>query len=462
MLEEQNKGKHQSHSNKRSRTSSGNVSSKKVEGSNFQALFTQRAQGFRIDFSFRNAPPRPPVGPCFVGQGLEGQLQDLSTYRPLNAVELSHNWKLHAEQDLGVPIAPSAMDLNMYTSEKKSAENTVEEQLHPDDDALLNWQGPMGDTAAEEFQRSKDQARAEARLALAGKTVMTPHKANQFSKKSNRKRKDFSRVLDHGMVFFMKKTTYLSNDYSRKVHDFTSLAESKAKTAAELQARQEKMDRSANAVEKTFAPSKLVHPTKKHLKPVSELPLLPNDKYWGEAYTHVVFDNAPKATSLATEQDIGKALPQAFVANVVQRSANEKMTCQVLIPATTDNDYKPLAQYDLDVIPLKESEEAAHTNFCLLLDNNEATYLPVPSRVQLSTGRPAKRTSSSVTIHRRQYTEEERQELRERIAQVNKDEEDKEDEADKDKEDVEEGKKDDGFGEFDDDEDDDDDDMEDE
>ena len=37
----------------------------------FQELFAQRARGFQIDFRFRNAPPRPPVGPCFVGNSLD-------------------------------------------------------------------------------------------------------------------------------------------------------------------------------------------------------------------------------------------------------------------------------------------------------------------------------------------------------------------------------------------------------
>mmetsp|Transcript_20848 Transcript_20848/g.30861 ORF Transcript_20848/g.30861 Transcript_20848/m.30861 type:complete len:279 (-) Transcript_20848:82-918(-) len=275
------------------------------------------------------------------------------------------------------------------------------------------------------------------------------------------------------MVFFMKKTTYLSNDYSRKVHDFTSLAETKAKNAVELQARQEKMDRSAKGVDKTFTfhsddnNHKLVHPMKKHLKPVCEFPLLPNnmDQHWAEAYTHVVFDNAPKVTQLfPSEREISKALPEAFVANVVQRSANEKMTCQVLIPSAASSssegankDYNPLAQYDLDVIPLKESEEAPHTHFSVWIDTNskEATYLPVPSRVQLSTGRLAKRALQTVQMRRRQYTEEERQELQQLMAQVDeKGEEEKNDNRNEEEEEAAAAKKDDGFGEFDDDDDD--------
>jgi hypothetical protein len=112
----------------------------------FQELFAQRAQGFQIDFRFRNAPPRPPVGPCFVGSGLDGVLLDTSQYRPLNSVEVNYSWKLHSEPDLGVPLAPSAMDPKSYTP------STAQPTLHPDDEHLLEWKGSMGDTAAEELK----------------------------------------------------------------------------------------------------------------------------------------------------------------------------------------------------------------------------------------------------------------------------------------------------------------------
>ena len=40
------------------------------------SLFADRTGGFAMEFKFRNAPPRPPVGPCFVGLGLEGEFQE--------------------------------------------------------------------------------------------------------------------------------------------------------------------------------------------------------------------------------------------------------------------------------------------------------------------------------------------------------------------------------------------------
>jgi RNA polymerase II-associated factor 1 len=338
----------------------------------------------------------------------------MTLYRPLNAVEVNYQWKLHAENDLGVPLAPSAMNLAMY----KKPDTTNPPPLHPDDAALLDWKGSMGDTAAEELQKSKDRARAAARLALAGKTIPTSPQTPQFQKKGSKK--EFSRVLDDKMVFFMKKTTYLSNDYSRKVHDFTSLAEIKAREETQLKAKQQQFDRSAKAVEKTFSNFRLQHPKDKNLKPVWDYPLLPNVARWGDTFTHVVMDNPPK--SMTRDVD---ALSQAFVAHVEQRSSSARMTCQLLIPdhqlADQENDelrLKSIAQYDLDVVPLKESEDAAHTNFSLWIDPEDQIvyFLPIPSRVQLSSGRPGKRVS---TVSRRPLEEDE--DYLERVAQVDMD-----------------------------------------
>lgn len=357
-----------------------------------------------MDFNFRNAPPRPPVGPCFVGLGLEGQLQERSQYHP--TVELNYTWKLHSEADLGVPLAPSAMDPRFYEAAKAPV------KLHPDDDALLNWTGSLGDTAAEQLKLKRDQARAAARLALKGKAPppITPTMSQP------KKKKEFSRVLDESMQSWMKKTTYLSNDYSRKVHDFTSLAKTKQKTAEDLEAKQAKMDfhRSAESVEKTFDQGTpiLVHPSKPNLKPVMEVPFLPNVEHWGHAYTHVVLDNPPKLEDAASLQE---ALDRAFVAHVEKRQL--KLTCQLLVPRNNEaNEYRPMQTYDLDVVPLKE-EDAPHVHYAIWVSDKEATYLPVSSRVMLSTGRPVKAQATNI-ISRRAPTVEDKRAFEERTAEV--------------------------------------------
>ena len=366
-----------------------------------------------MEFAFRNAPPRPPVGPCFVGLGLDGQLLESSQYHP--TVELNYTWKLHSEPDLGVPLAPSAMDTKCYQEQKDPTTN-----LHPDDEALLNWTGPMGDTAAEELKLKRDQARAAARLALKGKplpTVATP------SLTQPKKKTEFSRVLDENMQSWMKKTTYLANDYSRKVHDFTSLAKTKQKTAEDLEAKQASMDehRSANMISKTFHSTPILrHPTKPNLKPISQVPLLPNVQHWGHAYTHVVLDNAPKGEDPKT---LETPLDHAFVAHVERQQANARMTCQLLVPDDDNDDeqqhYRPIQKYDLDVVPLKE-EDAPHVHFAFWMGENNATYLPISSRVLLSTGRPVKQQTVN-EISRRPASEEEKRAFAERLSEVDAD-----------------------------------------
>jgi RNA polymerase II-associated factor 1 len=400
-------GQHGTQDQKRQKTEAASVKTSK-----FQDIFAQRAQGFQIDFRFRNAPPRPPVGPCFIGNGLEGVLNEISQYKPLNAVEVNYSWKLHSEPDLGVPLAPSAMDPKLYTP------STAEPTLHPDDRNLLEWKGSLGDTTAEELKRRKDYARATARLALMGKS---PGKLLQKTKSpvaTATKRKEFSRVLDEQMQSWMKKTTYLSNDYSRKVHDFKSLARTKEEEGRALEVKQLEISqrRSASAITKTFQECKQTvtkHPTNKNLNPVMELPFLPNVEYWGHPYTHVVIDKSP-----------GDPIDKAFVANVQKKDANARMSCQLFVPSSEEDEttYQAIQQYGIDVLPLKE-EDSPHVNYCIWIDPTAevASYLPISSRVNLSTGRPIKKKNYNMKITRRPMNEEDKNEMDERLAEVDAD-----------------------------------------
>ncbi|CAB9526547.1 expressed unknown protein [Seminavis robusta] len=423
--------------------------------SHFQNLFTQRAQGFQIDFRFRNAPPRPPVGPSFVGHSLDGVLVERSRqYKALNAVEVNYQWKLHSEPDLGVPLAPSAMDVKSYKAPAKhdqGEESKPKPKLHPDDEALLEWKGPLGDTAAENLKKRQDQMRAAARLALSeGKgripNILLPANVDRLTSPaaaaaSVSSKKAFSRVLDEGMQTWMKKTTYLSNDYSRKVHDFKSLATTKQQLEKDLETKQQQMNmkRLAPAIKNTFTAATMppTHPTKKNMKPKAIMSILPNVDHWGFSYTHVVIDKAPKIDMVKSD------LAKAFVANVQQ--TDSKMTCQLWCPPPPKGDsdsededdekledekdkdppgtvrYHPIQEYDLDVVPLKDGDQP-HVNFCLWVDpkNKVATYLPLSSRVQLSTGRPVKgRTLRRVS--RRPKGEADMEEINDRSAEVDYD-----------------------------------------
>mmetsp|Transcript_19777 Transcript_19777/g.47783 ORF Transcript_19777/g.47783 Transcript_19777/m.47783 type:complete len:496 (-) Transcript_19777:52-1539(-) len=390
----------------------GKVSSDE-SSSAFQALFKTRAQGFEIAFKFRNAPPRPPVGPSFIGTDLDEKLREISQYEPLNTVETNYRWKLHCEPDLGVPLAPSAMDPKYY----KSA-STGDKKIHPDDLNLLEWKGSMGDTAAEELKKSRDNARAAARLALLGKTSTgkTPTKGVALKGSSSAStKKAFSRVLDESMQSWMKKTTYITNDYTRKVHDFKSLAKTNQELAQNLEIQQQQIAqrRAAPAISKTFEECKQAvarHPSKKNLTPVAEMPLLPDLSRWANSYTQVVMDKSPGS-------DID-GLKTGMIANVVNsQEMSDPTTCQLFVPRE-GLDYQAVQQYELDIIPLKDGDEP-HMNFFMWLDPDAgtATYKPIPARLNLSVGRPLNDKNFMMQVTRRPMTEDEKVASEKQIAE---------------------------------------------
>ena len=176
-------------------------------------------------------------------------------------------------------------------------------QLHPHDEALIEWKGGLGDTAADTLQARRDKAHAAARLvqrkqqahllSLApavkregpGPLASSLTSASAGIRLKKNKNNPHSRILDEAIPHFMKKTTYLSNE-TKSVHQFTSLAKTKAENAikvdqqlAETRAGLAGRD-GGNAIEFTFDAAnatsrsnaskrkRLVHPTKKHLTTV--------------------------------------------------------------------------------------------------------------------------------------------------------------------------------------------------
>ena len=389
-----------------------------VTGSAFQKKFEERAQGFQVEFRFRNAPPRPPVGPIFVGKKLDVLLQEhAQQYKTMNSIEVSHRWELHTENELGVPLAASAMDIESY---QKTSDKT---KLHPDDEALLDWKGSLGDTAAEELKIRQDRARAAARAALTGRAMPTKQitAAAAAAAAAAKTKKKHSRVLDEQMQTWMKKTTYLSNDYSRKVHDFKSLAKTKQELAEELEQKRAEISkkRSAAAIEQSFEHTSLAHPSNKKLKVKRTYPLVPNIQAWGKACTHIIIDKPPAITSPYTVKDLHKGI----VANVDKKPDDQsKMYCDVFVPAKETEEssqYEAIQSYDLDVVPLMDSD-GPQMNFCIWIDRDRgiAKYLPLPSRVQLSTGRPL-REKVFRGVERRSLTAEEISEEEKEKARLN-------------------------------------------
>lgn len=451
-----------------SKTPEKDLSSNKPTSA-FQALFEKRAEGFLVEFKFRNAPPRPPVGPCFIGPGFEGEMKRSWTrYRSTSSIELNHKIELFDEKDIGTGVLASALDLDGCYPSSKSVMNAGV-LLDPADDALLNWKGSFGDTGAEELQKRRDRAKALGG-AQDDAIVETPSKLSIIQRAKNKK--EGSRVLSEKNQRWMKKTTYLTNDQSRSVHQFKSQAEIKqnAKENVDSQMRAIKEMTGEEAVEKTFeavnegkprsldivamndwekAPlsKKLLifltqlfnvynllgvrsqqHPTKRGVTVVFDAPFLPDAASWGHSYSNVVIDSLPKGTKPPTQEQ----LSHAIIADVERKEQqNQRMMCHLLVPAddrdseSSNGDkassFDVTQQYDLDVIPLNDDEDdSPDINFFFFFDeeNQVVTYHPVQSRVQLSTGRLPREDVAPMDVLREDLSPEDLLEFQSRAAEV--------------------------------------------
>ena len=431
----------------------------------FGALFAKRTEGFLIDLKFRNAPPRPPVGPCFVGLGLEGELNDKWTkYKPQNAVEQNYAWKLHAEADLGVPLAPSAMDLaGCYADPTRPTKDESGQEvpapgppsMHPDDEALINWTGPKGDTAAEELQKRRDRRRAEALgVANVGGLSRSDAAAIKLANRTTPGKSFKSRVLNEDIQSWMKKTTYLTNDQTRSVHQFKSLAESKKQAASEIDAKlktttEQTSDRQTieagfdMANNSTSATTTRRHPTKRGVTAVFDFPLLPDASTWGHKYTHVVLDKPPgPVPGRKRPPPNADQLERAFVADVAEREVDERQAaaggpdksgrefdCNLLVPtdlsaalSSEPTGYDVAQRYDMTVLTLKDAD-SPHNNFILMVDeeNGTVTYHTLWTRLNLSSGRPGKEDEPDSTIAKVAAQEEDLIALERVVAEVDDD-----------------------------------------
>jgi len=318
--------------------------SKKPSITNFQSSHIQpRLQGFHLQFSFRNAPPRPPVGPTWMGTTVD-QILKRSTAQPAT---VPYTYPLRASVHDLVPIVPSAMNIDSYYT-KTNATPKSRSTLTADDMALLK----------------------------------SPQKQAQ---------KSTSRVLHEARPVFMKKTTYLSNDYSRKVHDFKSLAQTQEENKKVLQAEQEKYAtvRTAEAIIKTFQVP--ISRAGGQRTPKRVLEVLPSRSTVSTTWTHVVIAK-PRPN-----------LKYAWIGRVMQATATSRsLTCQVLTPQQQQNESSnddtkdvlvPAHMWDMQVQPgIKE--------YALQIHDDRVEWIPLASKLQLSTGRPVGKDAANVTLER--------------------------------------------------------------
>ena len=378
-------------------------------------------------------------------------------------------------------------DDNNPTKRQKSSSSHVIPPLHPDDEAIINWKGSYGDTSAEQLQQKRDRARAAARLAIAqgygslSAAAMATPSSRLGGKKSlsasggtttgstvmklKKKHHLQSRILDEKTPNFMKKTTYLTND-ATSVHRFTSLASTQEKRAREVDkalAETSLRYKREDVIERGFVEAnswdvmmvnnnnggggqvetgerrkkkkRRVHPSKKGVYPVWDLPLLPDVPTWGHTYAHVVLDHPPKSVGTAPASGASatpsknknlvtaRQLQKAIVADVSKQTQNSRMACTVWVPDTDNSTsstkngaenekkegeeneettknanktggekgetYQAVQRYDLDVLPLRDPS-GPQVHYVWMVDPSKkyVGYHPVGSRVQLSTGRP--------------------------------------------------------------------------
>lgn len=198
------------------------------------------------------------------------------------------------------------------------------------------------------------------------------------------------------------------------MHKFRSLEKVKIENAKEIQKKMKDNERKLSdkdGIEEAFEKANRVteraakHPKKRGVEAVYEVPFLPDARTWGHTYTHVVVDHLPKTVvpfrrSGERRPVTRKTLEKAFIADVTRPGENVRMECNLLLPDANappavdaggkegDVYYDASLAYVLDLQPLQEEGKAC-VNFLLTIDekNGVATYHPVSTKVQLSTGR---------------------------------------------------------------------------
>lgn len=394
-------------------------------------------------------------------------------------MELNHAWKLHSEPDLGVPLAPSAMDLEYCyvdpTKKEKKKQNDYDElfdedeeeknnknempALHPNDLALFNWKGSMGDSVMEELQLNRDRTRAEERKqAMNGGKKPTPTASStnsgiKVTTTRMSKGPTKSRVLDENNMKFTVKTIYTENDLTQQVHNFTSQAQEKdekrkaiRKKYEEEQAGASQTDRisqsfisankentndshpnGSNGTTRKNQRRKHPNPKKRNVEAVYEIPLLPDVDTWGHDFTHLVMGNLPKKVKVNTAK-----LSDAYVADVSAPEIENttRMKCSLLLPdqeSVVDDSEKRLYNtsqyYSLEV----EQKEQQHGSFLIMIDEDRkvATYHPIGSKIKLISGRPVnmddEKTIKSRLVSKRELDEKEVEDMEMEIAKVDLD-----------------------------------------
>ena len=148
----------------------------------------------------------------------------------------------------------------------------------------------MGDSAADELQSKREQARRADAAQQPGTSSNTTTNSTASSLLKLKKHWRNSRVLEESRQFWMKKTTYLDNDLTKRVHDFRSLAQTKQEAFVAIDAKLKHtthklthVDTISNSFQLPQQQS-IQHPTRPHLIPLYTYSLLPDVSTWGHDF----------------------------------------------------------------------------------------------------------------------------------------------------------------------------------
>lgn len=326
---------------------------------------------FLCKLKFRNELPEPSAQPKLMALKKD---KDRFTRYTFSSLEKNYKPQLHVEPDLGIPL--DLLDLSVYNPP------SVRPPLDPEDEELL-----------------RDDE------------VVTP------VKKDGIKRKE--RPTDKG-VSWLVKTQYISPLSTESARQ--SLTEKQAKELREMKGGRSILEnlndreRQIKEIEASFGACKLrpIHATNKNLQPVEILPLLPDFERYDDQFVVATFDGAPTADSeIYSKMD--KSVRDAHESRAIMKSyvatgsdpANPEKFLAYMVPSVNelskdmydeneDVSFSWVREYHWDV---RGDDADDPTSYLVSFDDDEARYVPLPTKLNLRKKRAIEGRSNDEVEH---------------------------------------------------------------
>ncbi|XP_031255760.1 protein PAF1 homolog [Pistacia vera] len=327
---------------------------------------------FLCKLKFRNELPDPSAQPKLMALKKD---KDRFTRYTITSLEKNYKPQLYVEPDLGIPL--DLLDLNVYNPPKG-----VRIPLAPEDEELL---------------RDDD--------------VVTPVKKDGIRKKE--------RPTDKG-VSWLVKTQYISPLSMESTRQ--SLTEKQAKELKEMKGGRNILDnlndrdRQIKDIQASFEASKLrpIHATNKDLRPVEIWPLLPDFERYDDQFVVALFDGVPTADSeiyskldqSVRDEHESRAVMKSYVATGAD-PANPDKFLAYMVPSidelskdmydeSEDVSFSWVREYNWDV---RGDDADDPTSYLVSFDDDEARYVPLPTKLNLRKKRAREGRSNEDVEH---------------------------------------------------------------